>query len=52
MNTVFAILAWVQDHNLNEELHFPVIGVSHGYLAMIKSLMKGGITHFKPVPKI
>jgi len=31
------ILTWAQKHNNNESFHFPVVGVSWGMMAMLKS---------------
>lgn len=39
MNTVAGILRWAGEHNdeAEENKHFPVVGVSYGYLAMLMS---------------
>ena len=34
------ILTWAQKHNNNESFHFPVVGVSWGMMAMLKSQIK------------
>ena len=34
------ILKWAQDHNNEESFHFPVVGVSWGMMAMLKSQMR------------
>ena len=33
------ILKWAQKHNEKEALHFPILGVGYGSLAMMKSQM-------------
>ena len=39
MSSVGAIMEWAGDHNNQEDeaAHFPVVGVSYGYLAMLRS---------------
>jgi hypothetical protein len=31
------ILLWAQNHNEEETMHFPIMGVGYGYLSMIRS---------------
>jgi len=44
------ILEWAQKHNADESKHFPVVGVSYGYLSMLNSQMRD-INRFDVVPK-
>lgn len=37
---VRSIINWAQNHNEQEELHFPILGVGYGYISMIRSQMK------------
>ena len=34
------ILLWAQNHNEEDDLHFPVMGVGYGFLSMIRSQTK------------
>lgn len=34
---VRSIINWAQDHNEQEELHFPILGVGYGYVSIIRS---------------
>lgn len=52
MASVGAVMEWAGDHNneIEEHMHFPVVGISYGYLAMLHSqdLNDGFFTELRP----
>ena len=49
ISSVKNVLDWVQNHNMQEGQHFPVIGNSYGMLSMLKSQLPVGSSRFKAV---
>lgn len=47
ISSVKNALDWVQEHNMQEGKHFPVIGNSYGMLSMLKSQLPVGSSRFK-----
>lgn len=48
LNTVKRIMAWGSEHNLADDSHFPIVGVSWGMLALLRS-QTSQLSLFRPL---